>query len=184
MHTRAPWEMALLRALLIMLILLIITPASHAQNTQMGKTPTIVWANSFYGPNNSGLGLAVRHGVLGIGGTIFNFAGDTTTGMPPRPGGVGISGDIYLAADLSDWFALYGNVGYAGRMTTYSDQRELLRKSPQRDFLSVGGGLQISLASHLMFGGGYNLLIDTADYQGDPTDKPIQSAIAQVGYRF
>ena len=185
LFTKARLMRFLLQCALILLALAAFTEASPAQRTaQERKTASMVWINTFYGPNNSGVGIATRYGVIGIGATVFNFAGDTTLNMPPRPGAIALSGDIYLAADFSDWFALYGNIGYAGRLTTYKEQREQLRDSPQRDFLSLGGGLQLSIASHLVLGAGYNLIIDTPDYQGDPTDDPIQSAIAQVGYRF
>lgn len=158
-------------------------PAS-AQPIIKEERNTTIWANAFYGRNNSGLGLGIRYKALGIGATVFQFTGDTTASMPPRPGGVAISIDGYLAFDLVDWFAFYGNAGYVGRLTTNASQRSQLRESPQLDFLSLGAGIQITIASRLMIGGGYNFIIDTPDYQGDPTDDPIQSIVAQLGYRL
>jgi|GEM_PF-7021660 len=159
------------------------TSALRAQDTAR-KAPTIVWINSFYGPNNAGLGIAVRHGVIGIGGTVFGFAGDTTGSLPIRPGAIGISVDMYLAADLSNWFAIYGNLGLVGRLGTYNAPQQVIQNYLKHSVMSVGGGVQISVASHLVAGLGYNRMIDLPEHEGGATYRPIHSIVAQLGYRL
>lgn len=173
-----------LKALLSGIVILASVQAAQAQEAAKYKPATIVWANSFYGRNNSGIGIGARYSAFGLGATVFNFAGDTSIDKTPRPGAICISGDFYLAIDFSDWIALYGNIGYAGRLMTYKEQRELLRNSSQRDFLSVGAGIQITFASHLVLGAGYNFIVDTPDEEGDETEETIQSIVAQIGYRL
>lgn len=173
-----------LKALLAGMLILASIQASPAQEVAKDKLATTVWVNSFYGRDNSGIGLGIRRSVLGFGATVFNFAGGTSSTSPSRQGAICISADFYLAADFNNWIALYGNVGYAGRMITYNKQRKPLLNFPKRDFLSTGAGLQITLASHLMLGAGCNFVIDLPDETGGRADDPIQSIVAQLGYRL
>ncbi|MBS1910894.1 MAG: hypothetical protein JST22_02800 [Bacteroidetes bacterium] len=158
--------------------------AAHAQGTQTESHAAVIWINSRYGPNNSGIGLCGRYSGLGLGATVFDFPGDTTSGLPIRPGMIGISVDVYAVVDFNNWLAMYANTGLVGRLGTYRTSEEVRRNAQPHDMLSVGGGFQISLAAHLMLGIGYNGILDIPDYQGGPTYNTIHSVVAQVGYRL
>jgi hypothetical protein len=171
--------------LLIGGMLMMISSRAYSQSSQTPEfdestLARIVWVNSYYGPNNVGIGLAARYWIFGLGTTVFAFAGDTTQGIGIRPGIVGVSVDMYMAIDFSRWLGIYGNVGFMGRLATYKGRNSF----PSDDVISVGGGFQISLASHLMLGVGYNALVTSPEVTGDPTYDPIQSVVAQVGYRL
>lgn len=158
--------------------------AAWGQSDREGPA-TVVWLNSFYGPNNSGLGLAARYGAIGGGATVFGFAGDTTIGVGIRPGIIGASFDAYLTIDCTRWLAIYGNIGVGAWLRTYEQPGvEQKRTFPSGALVSLGGGMQISLASHVMLGIGGNALLDTPEKEGGPVYKPIPSVVAQVGYRL
>lgn len=170
-------------AILIAFMTMTLSNDCRAQNQDDMNPPTIIWINSFYGPNNAGIGLGVRHGILGIGATTFAFPGDTTSGII-RPGAIGISVDMYVAADFSKWIAAYMNIGLVGRLGTYQVSPEVLKRYEKHSIMSVGGGFQISLASHLVLGIGYNALVDLPEEEGGMTYNTIQSVVAQLGYRL
>lgn len=174
----------ILGGLLVVLTAAAYAGTSYAQTVKNDKPAAIIWINSWYGPNNSGVGISGRYGILGIGTTVFDFAGDTTSGLPIRPGAIGMSVDGYLAIDFSDWLTMYGNVGLIARLGTYRTSEDIARKYQKHGAYSVGGGFQISLASHLMLGIGYNGVVDVPEYDGGPTYNTIRSIVAQVGYRL
>lgn len=167
--------------------LLALTLFHHTAWGQSGKEgpATVVWLNSFYGPNNSGLGLAARYGPIGGGVTVFGFAGDTTAGLGARPGIIGASFDGYLVVDCTRWLALYGSLGLGARLRTYEQEGTERRETfPPGPLLSAGGGVQLSLVSHVMLGIGCNFLIEVPENEGDPTHRTIPSVVAQLGYRI
>ncbi len=174
---------SILPAIVITAMILFTAHDCRSQNHDDMNPPTIVWINSFYGPNNAGIGLGVRHGVLGIGATTFAFPGDTTSGIV-RPGAIGISVDMYVAADFSNWIAAYMNIGLVGRLGTYQVSREVMERYQKHSVMSIGGGFQISLASHLVLGIGYNALVDLPEEEGGMTYHTIQSVVGQLGYRL
>jgi opacity protein-like surface antigen len=165
-------------------ILMISSAPAIAQEHNEFKPAAIIWVNSLYGPNNSGIGLCARYAVLGIGTTVFAFPGDTAASkeLSVRPGAIGFTVDLYLAFDLCSWLAIYGNAGFVGRIATYKTDSEILRNYQKHKTMSIGGGFQVSLASHLMLGVGYNGFIDAEDT--GPMYNSIQSVVGQVGYRF
>jgi len=159
--------------------------SSRTPEFDESKLARIVWVNSYYGPNNVGIGLAARYAVFGLGTTVFTFAGDSTrnTGLQNkgvRPGIVGISIDGYLAIDFSKWMAVYVNGGFMGRLATYNNPLSF----PKETVVSCGGGFQISLASHLILGIGYNALLTVPEHEGSSSFDPIHSIVGQVGYRL
>jgi hypothetical protein len=169
----------LIKGLLIIACGIAITRGALAQNAA-----TVVWANSFYGPITSGIGLAARYGVIGFGTTVFAFAGDSAQSLPIRPGAICASVDIYLAIDFNNWLALYGNIGAVPRLATYKVDQEVAKNYQKHDVMSVGGGWQFSLVSHLMLGIGYSGVVDMATSDSKSNYNTIHSIVAQVGYRL
>jgi hypothetical protein len=179
MMTMERIRMPLLKGLLIIACTIGTTRGVRAQNVA-----TVVWANSFYGPITSGIGLAARYGVIGFGTTIFGFAGDSLRGLPIRPGAICASLDLYLAIDFNNWLALYGNIGAVPRLVTYKVPEDVAKNYQKHDVMSVGGGWQFSLVSHLMLGIGYSGVVDMATSNSQSNYNTIHSIVAQVGYRL
>jgi opacity protein-like surface antigen len=92
--------------------------------------------------------------------------------------------DLYVAADFSKWLAVYGNIGLVGRLSTYPEQKRLEKNYRKQDAISVGGGIQVTLVSHIVIGFGYNGLVSTGDTPDDPTYHTIRSVVGQLGWRF
>ena len=151
----------------------------RAQPTYAG----VVWANALYGANSSGVGICGRYGFIGGGVNVFGFAGDSSRVLPTRPGAIGITIDAYFAADVGSWLALYGNIGFAGRLRTYVTTPEIARAFDRPNGMSLGGGVQVSLASHIVLGVGYNGIIDIPDKSWMPSYTTIHTIVAQLGYR-
>jgi hypothetical protein len=181
MKTIERLSLPLIQGLLIIACGIATTRGVLAQNTA-----TVVWANSFYGPITSGIGLAARHGIIGFGTTIFAFAGDSVPGrsLPVRPGAICASIDFYLTADFNNWLAFYGNIGAVPRLATYKVSEEVAKNYRKHDVMSFGGGWQFSLVSHLMLGIGYSGIVDMATSNSNSNYNTIHSIVAQVGYRL
>lgn len=160
-----------------------LTTGAEAQSAASDRT-TIIWVNSWYGPNTSGAGLAARSGGFGLGATMFGFAGDTTTGLPTRHGATGISVDLYLLGDFTTWLSVYGNIGVVSRLGSYRGSGSVTPMFHNSAAMSAGCGFQISIASHVMVGFGYNGAIDFHDETIAPRYPTINALVAQVGYRL
>jgi hypothetical protein len=175
--------------LFVLAALVIASTRCDAQTSTPGTTEqkhaSIIWLNSFYGRNNSGVGVAARWWYIGVGTTFFRFAGDTAHPLSPRPGGIGFTLDFYLAADFNETFAIYGNVGYVGRAMTYNSQEKFLAGYKEPDPVSVGGGVQLTLVTHVVLGAGFNAILPTVDSDNNKhRQNPITSVVAQLGWRF
>lgn len=174
----------LLSGLLITLSTMTFSQTSPASNSGNEKRTAVIWINSWYGPNNSGVGICGRYASVGIGATVFSFVGDTASDLPVRPGAIGISMDSYLIIDFNHWLAIYGNLGLIARLGTYRTSEEIARNYEKHTAVSVGGGFQVSLASHLMLGIGYNGVVDLPKRESGSTYNTISSIVAQAGYRL
>ncbi len=182
LHQRGMFILALLAATITLW-----SKKANAQNTEKtekSEVASIIWINSFYGPNNFGVGLGARYSAIGIGATVFGFAGDTTHGLSARPGMIGVSIDLYIGIDFNTWLAAYGNIGAVARLATYKAQEDVAKTYVKHAMMSVGGGFQVSLASRLTIGIGYNALLDLPDYEGGPTYNVLHSIVPQIGYRL
>ena len=176
----------------ILLIALLLSATSAAAQTSKRDTASLhleprvsLWINSYYGSNNGGAGLSVRWYFLGIGMTFFKFAGDTSAPLKPRPGGIEYVFDAYIIVDIRDWLAAYGSVGAVGRLQTYSDQAKLNPDFKEPDPVSVGGGVQAVVSSHILFGVGYNVILPTVDSDNNKNrHRAITSFVGQLGWRF
>lgn len=148
------------------------------------KKPAMIWANTFYGTNNSGIGLGWRSHAVGIGASIFGFAGDSATSLPPRPGGRGYTIDGYIFIETSSWLAIHGSIGYGGWIGAYAGQEKLVESYDETGGLTAGGGLTFSLLSRFVIGAGYAGMFDTGQDEGDPTYDPIHRLVVQLGVRY
>jgi hypothetical protein len=148
------------------------------------ERPVMVWANSFWGANNSGIGLGIKTRVIGIGASVFGFAGDSASSLPPRPGGRGYTIDAYIFIDTSPWLAINGSIGYGGWIDTYDGQDTIVSQYEQSGGLTAGAGLTFTLLSRFAIGVGYAGLFTPAKNEGDPKYDPIHRVVMQLGYRY
>jgi len=145
--------------------------------------PASAWVHSFYGKNNAGVGIGVRHSAFGIAFTTFGFAGDTAAFLSPRPGMTAMSLDLLLILDITRWMAPYGSIGCAGRVKTYPEEISQLRGLHRTIMLSVGGGFQFTIGGHYVLGLGYNGIVDS-EAGREATYDVIHSGVVQVGWRW
>lgn len=177
-------------ALFLVVLLLASTPALSQTNKKdtasVKYDPRVsLWINSYYGKNHGGVGLSARWFFLGVGLTVFRFAGDTTAPLKPRPGGIGYALDSYLVIDITGWLAAYGSLGTAGRFQTYSEQVYLNPDYKEPDPVAYGCGVQTVVASHIMFGIGYHVILPTVDSDNNKNrHRAISSFVGQLGWRF
>lgn len=138
------------------------------------------------GPNHSGVGIGGRIDWFNSAITLFGFAGDTTVGLPLRPGGLGIIVEGGISVKITKWLLISGFSGYVARLTTYPEQESMnaaytpIEKT--QGAFSVGGMLQTTLASHVVLGGGYRWIFTTR--RSGLEYDPLYGAVGAVGWQF